>query len=47
MDISSYIHKSVELLFQMLGLVEAKTHSSMELSPDGAIRKERKKNRMH
>ncbi len=33
MDIISYIHKSVELLFQILGLVEVWTHTSMELSP--------------
>ncbi len=34
MDIISYIHKSVELLFQILGLVEVWTHRSMELSPE-------------
>ncbi len=34
MDIISYIHKSVELLFQILGLVEVWTHRGMELSPD-------------
>ncbi len=34
MDIISYIRKSVELLFQILGLVEVWTHWSMELSPD-------------
>ncbi len=33
MDIISYIHKSVALLFQILELVEVWTHRSMELSP--------------
>jgi hypothetical protein len=33
MDIISYVHKSVELLFQILGLVEVWTRSCMELSP--------------
>ncbi len=33
MAIISYIHKSVELLFKILGLVEVWTHRSMELSP--------------
>jgi hypothetical protein len=34
MDIISYVHKSVELLFQILGLVEVWTRRSMELSLD-------------
>jgi hypothetical protein len=34
MDIISYVHKSEELLFQILGLVEVWTSRSMELSPD-------------
>ncbi len=34
MDIISYIHKSVELFFQILGLVEVLIHRSMELSPN-------------
>jgi hypothetical protein len=34
MDIISYLHKSVELLFQILGLVEVGTRRSMELSPE-------------
>jgi hypothetical protein len=33
MDIISCICKSVELLFQTLGLIEVWTHGSMELSP--------------
>ncbi len=33
MDIISYIHKAVALLFQILELVEVWTHRSMELSP--------------
>ncbi len=33
MHIFSYIHKSVELLFQILGLVEGWTHRSIVLSP--------------
>jgi hypothetical protein len=33
MNIISYIHKSVELLFQVLGLVEVWPHRNMELSP--------------
>jgi hypothetical protein len=33
MDIIYYVHKSVELLFQILGLVEVWTRRSMELSP--------------
>jgi hypothetical protein len=33
MDIISYIPKSVEPFFQILGLVEVWTHRSMELSP--------------
>jgi hypothetical protein len=33
MDIISFVHKSVELLFQILGLVEVWTRRSMELSP--------------
>ncbi len=33
MDIISYVHKSVELLFHILGLVEVWTRRSMELSP--------------
>ncbi len=33
MDIISYVHKSVELLFLILGLVEVSTRRSMELSP--------------
>jgi hypothetical protein len=36
MDIISYVHKSVELLFKILGLVEVWTRRSMELSP-GAL----------
>jgi hypothetical protein len=32
MDIISYVHKSVELLFQILGLIEVWTHRSIELS---------------
>jgi hypothetical protein len=32
MDIITYVHKSVELLFQILGLVEVWTRRSMELS---------------
>jgi hypothetical protein len=32
MDIISYIHQSVELLFQILGLIELWAHRSMELS---------------
>jgi hypothetical protein len=33
MNIIYYVHKSVELLFQIFGLVEVWTHRSMELSP--------------
>jgi hypothetical protein len=33
MDIIPYTHKSVELLFQILELVEVWTRRSMELSP--------------
>jgi hypothetical protein len=33
MDIIFYVHKSVELLFHILGLVEVWTRRSMELSP--------------
>jgi hypothetical protein len=33
MDIISYTHKSEELLFQILGLIEVWTCRSMELSP--------------
>jgi hypothetical protein len=33
MDIISYIHKSVELLFQILGLPEIWTRRTSELSP--------------
>jgi hypothetical protein len=33
MDIISYIHKSVALLFQILELVEVWTRRSMELTP--------------
>jgi hypothetical protein len=33
MDIISYIHKSVALLFQILEVVEVWTHRRMELSP--------------
>jgi hypothetical protein len=33
MDIMSYVHKPVEALFQILGLVEVWTRRSMELSP--------------
>ncbi len=33
MDIISYIHKSVALLFQIFELVEVWTHRNMELSP--------------
>ncbi len=33
MYIISYVHKSVELLFQILGLVEVWTRRCMELSP--------------
>ncbi len=38
MDIISYIHKSVELFFQILGLVEVWTHRSMELSPEESLK---------
>ncbi len=34
MDIIPYKHKSVELLFQILELVEVWTRRSMELSPE-------------
>ncbi len=37
MDIISYIHKSVALLFQILELVEVWTHRSMELLPGSDI----------
>ncbi len=37
MDIISYIHKSVELFSQILGLIEVWTHRSMELSPQEYI----------
>ncbi len=33
MDIISYVHESVELLVQILGLIEVWTRRSMELSP--------------
>jgi hypothetical protein len=33
MDLFSYVHKSVELLFQILGLVEVWTCRSLELLP--------------
>ncbi len=40
MDNISYIHKSVELFFQILRLVEVWTHRSMELSPNiGVLRR--------
>jgi hypothetical protein len=35
MDIIYYVHKSVELLFQILELVEVWTRRSMELLPLG------------
>jgi hypothetical protein len=38
MDIIFYVHKSVELLFQILGLVEVWTRRSMELSSDAYYR---------
>jgi hypothetical protein len=37
MDIFSYVHKSIELLFYILGLVEVWTRRSMELSPFKSI----------
>jgi hypothetical protein len=37
MDITSYVHKSVEQLFQILGLVEVWTRRSMELSPNSVL----------
>ncbi len=46
MDIISYIHKSVELLFQIVGLVEVGTRRSMELSPPEHANEERNQNKV-
>jgi hypothetical protein len=37
MDINSYVHKSVEILIQILGLVEVWTLRSKELSPFSSL----------
>jgi hypothetical protein len=38
MNFISYLHKSVELLFQILGRIEVWTRRSKELSPKAQLR---------